>query len=161
MAIGMYCYGAYKQAEQLRLQAELTAKRKAAQGKINADFDDSMPEGTVVLVDTDVESSTALWEWNAAVMAESLVLHDAAQRDALAKCGGRELLTEGDAFLSVFTNPNKAVAYCIELQEALMRIEWPEELLKSGNSSTESVEGVFHGLKVRFRPLFLRCNGHN
>jgi class 3 adenylate cyclase len=161
MILGMYCYGAHKAAEQVRLQAELQLKRKTAQGALNVNFDGSMPEGMVVLVDTDVESSTALWEWDANLMAEALLLHDTAQRDALKKCGGRELLTEGDAFLSVFTDPCKAVNYCIELQEALMQAKWPEELAASGNNSTETVDGVFNGLKVRMGAHYGQMDVHS
>ena len=45
--------------------------------------DVAIPTGTIVLVDTDVESSTALWEWDAAVMAASLIKHDDVMRSCL------------------------------------------------------------------------------
>ena len=47
----------------------------------------------LVMVCTDVESSTELWEWNNAVMMESLAIHDRLiradlSRQAQSACGG-------------------------------------------------------------------------
>jgi len=148
LALAVYGYTWHKANEAKRLQAELAAKRKAAQGQ-GKGAEMVLPEGTVVLVDTDVESSTALWEWNASVMADSLILHDNAQRDTFAQFGGIELMTEGDAFLVCFSNPTKAISYCLALQEALMQIKWPAALAGSGNESVSDVPDLFTGLRVR------------
>ncbi len=112
-----------------------------------------LPEVDLTLVETDVESSTALWEWNAKVMSKSLNLHDECLRTCLKKNNGIELNTEGDSFLVCFTAASDAINWCLDVQSGLMRIEWPPELNKSGivSSSTEINEGttIFTGLRVR------------
>ena len=81
--------------EMARLQAELVAQRKAAMGAQGEAEDREIPQGKIVLVDTDVESSTALWEWDPKIMASSLTVHDTVLRKVLEDTGGIELLTEG------------------------------------------------------------------
>jgi len=131
----------------------MIAKRKAAMGAQGNSEDIAIPEGEITLVDTDVESSTALWEWDATLMSESLLMHDEVLRSELAANGGFELLTEGDAFLVCFTEAANAVKWCMGVQEKLMECKWPEELDHNGNvsSSVMIVQGttIFRGLRVR------------
>ena len=54
-----------------------------------------LPTGPIVLVDTDVESSTALWEWNPKVMSLALTMHDDVLRTQLKIHNGVEVMTEG------------------------------------------------------------------
>jgi len=151
---GQYYYASHKEAEKKRLQAEAIAKRKAAMGSQGEGEDIDLPKGgACALVDTDVESSTALWDWDPVVMSEALLLHDAVLRDALKAHGGLELATEGDAFVVCFSDPVNGVKWALQVQTDLMNVKWPERLAKSGNvSSATEMEGgaaIFCGLRVR------------
>lgn len=136
-----------------KMQAEMLAKRKAAMGAQGQEEDVPIPAGKIVLVDTDVEASTALWEWSPTFMSKSLLLHDEVLRSNLKKTEGMELMTEGDAFLVCFTDPQKAVDWCMGVQEDLMKVEWPTQLINNGMSSSSyvKVQGIeiFNGLRVR------------
>ena len=57
------------------------------------------PTGTVTLVFTDIEGSTALWEHFGPDFQPMLDLHDAVLRSAIAAHDGYEVKTEGDAFM--------------------------------------------------------------
>jgi len=152
--IGAFCYSRHKAAAKDRAQAQLKAKRKAAMGAQGAGEDPDVPKGVCTIVDTDVESSTALWDWNAKVMSEALLMHDKVLRDGLQKYGGIELLTEGDAFLVCFAKPEDGVKWMLEVQEELMNVKWPAGLATSGNESSATVHDpaggpMFCGLRVR------------
>ena len=45
------------------------------------------------LVATDVEGSTALWEWNHVLMDQAIEIHDRVMRATLSKFGGYEIST--------------------------------------------------------------------
>ena len=139
--------------EKRRFHAELLTQRKAAMGAQGKEEDIILPDGNLTLVDTDVESSTALWEWSPKIMAESLTLHDECLRSCLKKNNGVELLVEGDAFLVFFATAEGAIRFCFDVQEGLMEIEWAAELEHNGieSSSKVAVEGhrIFAGLRVR------------
>lgn len=74
-------------------------------------------ETSVTLVCTDVEGSTEMWEWDNVAMMEAIDLHDRCMRMHLAKFGGYEIATEGDAFLIAFHTPGNAVAYTAATQQ--------------------------------------------
>jgi predicted ATPase/class 3 adenylate cyclase len=75
---------------------------------------------------TDIEGSTTSvralgtdrWE-------DVLEAHSRIVRDALAKHGGTEVRTEGDAFFAVFTRPADAVAAAAAMQRDLAAATWP------------------------------------
>ena len=69
-----------------------------------------------VKVVTDVEGSTLLWEWDAAVMAEAVEAHNAVLRGLLAAHGGHEVRTDGDSFVLAFHDATDAVAYCVQVR---------------------------------------------
>ena len=77
----------------------------------------SAAETSVTLVCTDVEGSTEMWEWDNKVTMEAINLHDRCMRKHLAKFGGYEVATEGDAFLFAFHTPGSAVAYTAATQQ--------------------------------------------
>ena len=81
------------------MRAALAARRNSTYAALGTY---ELPTCDVVLVDTDVESSTALWEWNPNIMSQSLLMHDDVLRKNLKHYEGTELLTEGDAFLVCF-----------------------------------------------------------
>ena len=58
-----------------------------------------------------------MWEWDNKAMMEAISLHDRVMRMHLAKFGGYEVATEGDAFVIAFQTPGKAVAYAAATQQ--------------------------------------------
>ncbi len=84
-----------------------------------------MPEGTVTFLFTDVESSTPLWEQQAAVMAEALARHDELTRAVIDDHDGFVFATAGDSFSAAFARATDAVAAAVDLQRVLAREHWP------------------------------------
>ncbi|KAK9818509.1 hypothetical protein WJX74_005293 [Apatococcus lobatus] len=82
------------------------------------------PGRTVTLVSTDIEGSTALYEWNPRVAAACNDLHDNLLRASLPEFFGYETGTEGDAFLLAFWEPADAVVWAICFQQMLMTGNW-------------------------------------
>ena len=87
------------------------------------------PDGVITIVCTDVQGSTQLWGADPHAMSASTALHDHIMRAELARSGGYEITTEGDAFLIAFNSPVDAVMYCNRVQTSLLLAEWPESLL--------------------------------
>lgn len=83
------------------------------------------PTGTVTLVFTDVEGSTALWEKLQDRFAPVLAEHNRVMREAIARCEGYEVKTEGDSFMVAFPRADLAVHFALEAQERLSEIELP------------------------------------
>ncbi|MDP9245980.1 MAG: tetratricopeptide repeat protein [Chloroflexota bacterium] len=84
------------------------------------------PAGTVTMLFTDIEGSTAgiqalgsdRWE-------EVLEVHAEILRTALATNAGIEVRTEGDSFFAVFTSATAAIAAAVAAQRGLQSVEWP------------------------------------
>ncbi len=78
------------------------------------------PDGTVTLLFTDIEGSTALNEqvgdrrW-----IELLRMHNAIVREQVAAQGGFEVKSSGDGFMVAFSSARRAVACAVEVQRAL------------------------------------------
>ncbi len=89
---------------------------------------ETLPTGVVTFLLTDVESSTSLWEQNAAAMSRALQLHDETIGAAVTAAGGKVLKArgEGDSTFSVFTRPTEAVRAALAARRALERQSWPE-----------------------------------
>lgn len=85
-----------------------------------------LPTGTVTLLMTDVERSTALWEEAPEAMNDALARHDALARDAVERHRGHLLKArgEGDSLFAVFESASGAVAAAAEFQEAIARETW-------------------------------------
>jgi class 3 adenylate cyclase len=85
-----------------------------------------LPTGTVTLLFSDIEGSTALLghlgdrHYAAALSAQRALL-----RAAFRAGGGRELGTEGDSFFVVFESAGDAVRCCVAAQRALASHDWP------------------------------------
>jgi predicted ATPase/class 3 adenylate cyclase len=110
------------------------------------------PTGEVTLVFTDIQGSSALWESAPALMRTALDLHDGLMRAALARHGGYEVKTQGDAFMVAFRDPKTAVAWALDVQQRLLDAAWDEALLANDNAAEETDdEGarVRRGLRVR------------
>jgi len=109
------------------------------------------PTGNVTLVFTDVQGSTTQWEKHPEIMAQGLKLHNHAMRSSFPNFGGYEVKTEGDAFMLAFQDPIKALSWCIETQNNLLKVNWPEELYSHPDSAVDSQNGetLWRGMRVR------------
>ncbi|KXZ56879.1 hypothetical protein GPECTOR_1g793 [Gonium pectorale] len=88
------------------------------------------PSPDTCLVVTDIQDSTALWEaLPASVMDASVDLHHSTVRRLLLMHAGYESATEGDSFILAFSRPGDALGFSLELQVALLFVEWPQRLL--------------------------------
>ncbi|KAG2481897.1 hypothetical protein HYH03_019141 [Edaphochlamys debaryana] len=110
-----------------RLRDERRARLSAAPGA---------GPGTTLLV-TDIQDSTCLWEsLPASVMDVALKTHHRVIRQLLIQHAGYESATEGDSFILAFAKPDRALAFALSAQDALLAAEWPGELLDSAHATT-------------------------
>ena len=86
---------------------------------------EELPSGTITLLFTDIEGSTALVNRLGDRYGEALSAQRALVRAAIAAGRGREMGTEGDSFFVVFESAGDAVACCIAAQRALAGHGWP------------------------------------
>lgn len=119
-------------------------------------FDPNMvippPTENPVFVCTDIEGSTALWASDPEAMSEAQSLHDDLLRRELIRFHGYEITTCGDAFQLAFHDVSDAIAWCMDVQEKLLKVQWPSELVKMDSAErVYDVWGrlVFNGLRVR------------
>ncbi len=113
---------------------------------------DIPPTGTVTLVFTDIQGSTALWEHFGTDFEALLDLHDNLFRAAIENHSGYEVKTEGDAFMVAFQQPRDAVRFCLDVQERLHTTDWPQTLLSNeaiADFAGVSDNGAFRGLRIR------------
>src|SRR5262249_44106557 len=79
----------------------------------------ALPDGTVTLLFTDVESSTALLHELGASYADELVEHRRSFRAVFGEHGGAEVDTQGDSFFVAFPRAADAVAAAVDAQRSL------------------------------------------
>jgi predicted ATPase/class 3 adenylate cyclase len=106
----------------------------------------------VVLVFTDVQSSTQLWEQCGEAMRTALDVHNGVLRARLATTSGYEVKTQGDSFMVAFPSVTQAVRWCLEAQEALLHAPWPAALLAHPQAAEErgpQGKPLLRGLRVR------------
>ncbi len=85
----------------------------------------SLPQGTITFLFTDIEGSTRLFQRLGDGYPDVLATHARLMREALARHGGCEVATHGDAFFIAFSDPHNAVAAAIDAQRSLLREPWP------------------------------------
>jgi predicted ATPase/class 3 adenylate cyclase len=85
-----------------------------------------LPSGTVTLLFTDIEGSTALAERVGDRWPGLLAEHNRILREAFSAHGGIELGAEGDAFFFAFTAAGPAAAAAAAAQRALASHAWPD-----------------------------------
>ncbi|KAF0713772.1 Aste57867_4217 [Aphanomyces stellatus] len=117
------------------------------------------PTDFPVFVNTDIESSSALWGHLGNVMHDAQDLHDTLLRELLVRHQGYEITTAGDSFQLAFHTIGDAVAYCLDVQEKLMVQPWPpgfvdcqipgSATIVSHQSLLKRPKPVFHGVRVR------------
>jgi predicted ATPase/class 3 adenylate cyclase/DNA-binding SARP family transcriptional activator len=112
-----------------------------------------LPSGTVTLLFSDIQGSTALVLRLGPAYAEALAEQRRILREAWALHGGTELSTEGDSFYVVFSTAGSAVAAAAHAQRALQTYPWPREArvrvrmgLHSGSPTVH--DGAYVGLDV-------------
>jgi predicted ATPase/class 3 adenylate cyclase len=86
-----------------------------------------LPSGTVTLLFTDIEGSTALAERLRDRWPGLLAEHNRILRETFSAHGGIELGAEGDALFVAFTSAGAAAAAAAAAQRALASHEWPED----------------------------------
>src|ERR1700685_2835670 len=84
-----------------------------------------LPTGTVTLLFSDIEGSTALLRRLGDRYGDALSAQRVLLRAAFGSFGGRELGTEGDSFFVVFESAGGAVGCCVAGQRALAGYDWP------------------------------------
>ena len=85
----------------------------------------TLPTGTVTLLFTDVEGSTAALHALGAAYGDSLALHRTVIRETADAHGGVEVDTQGDAFFVAFDSADAALRAAREAQRALATVTWP------------------------------------
>jgi hypothetical protein len=101
------------------------------------------PEGEVAIVFTDITRAASLWEFNAAAMRDATLLHNDALREALKRHRGYEVVFIRDrnsgegSFCMAFQQAADALAWCSDVQKALLAVEWPEALLEHPGAAEE------------------------
>ena len=85
-----------------------------------------LPTGTVTLLFTDIEGSTALAERLGDEWPALLADHHRLLREAFDGNGGLEFGTEGDAFFVAFRHAPDAVAAAAAAQRSLVAHRWPD-----------------------------------
>jgi class 3 adenylate cyclase len=118
----------------------------------NQDMIVEPPTEHPVFVFTDIEGSTALWATMPEAMAEAQSLHDDTLRRELLRFRGYEITTVGDAFQLAFHTISDAIAWCIDIQEKLLRVDWPRDFAR--RETVDRVHDawgrlIFNGLRVR------------
>ena len=83
---------------------------------------------SVAIVFTDIEGSTALWNFNPSSMNAALEIHNNVMRQAAIRHLGYEVKTIGDAFMMAFEKPLNAVEFGLTVQQNLRSAEWPADL---------------------------------
>ncbi|KAK1755110.1 adenylate cyclase [Echria macrotheca] len=110
------------------------------------------PTGLISIVFTDIKNSTQLWETYPEAMRSAIKLHNEVMRRQLRRIGGFEVKTEGDAFMVSFPTATSALLWCFAVQNSLLNVNWPDEMLKSVSCQPiydRDNKVIFKGLSVR------------
>jgi predicted ATPase/class 3 adenylate cyclase len=99
----------------------------------------SLPTGTVTFVFTDIEGSTKLLRAVGERYPRLLARHHEIVREQIARNGGVEVSTDGDAFFVAFASASPAVQFAIDAQHALAAEPW------IGDSSVRVRAGIHTG----------------
>ena len=71
------------------------------------------------------------------IMSQSIQLHHECIRRCAVANNGYESAWEGDSVILAFHRAQDAALFCINVQERLMRLPWPEELLEASACHTD------------------------
>lgn len=87
---------------------------------------DPLPTGTVTMLFSDIEGSTALLSRLGDRYGEALQAQRRIVRSAVSDLGGHEMGTEGDSFFMVFESAQDAVRAAVRAQLGLAAHPWPD-----------------------------------
>ena len=91
------------------------------------DTQDTLPQGTVTFLFTDIEGSTTLWERNRDAMRAAVERHIALLAAPISDHGGVHFKTVGDAVQAAFHTAPAAISAAVAAQRALMAEPWTPE----------------------------------
>jgi class 3 adenylate cyclase len=99
-------------------------------GSVGGEAPDSLPDGVVTFLMTDVVESTQIWLQSRAQMYTAMKRHDQLLAGAIEANGGVVLKErgEGDSFFAVFLRATDAVAAALDAQKALMSEPWTDKI---------------------------------
>ncbi len=84
--------------------------------------------GEIVLLFTDIEGSTSLWDNSKTAMSKALEIHHNVIRQCIDKHRAYEVKTIGDAFMIAVDSADRAVLLANDIQLNLLHADWPLEL---------------------------------
>lgn len=113
-----------------------------------------LPEGTVSMLFTDIEGSTAVLRDLGPRYAEVLSLQRSIVRAAVGRHDGHEMGTEGDSFFVTFASAVDAVAAAREAQRELTAATWP------GGAHVRVRMGLHTGEPVRHEDGYVGLDVH-
>jgi predicted ATPase/class 3 adenylate cyclase len=113
-----------------------------------------LPAGTVTLLFSDIEGSTALLSRLGDRYREALSDHRVLMRAQFDACGGHEISTEGDSFFVAFESAADAVACCLAAQRALAGHDWP------GGEAVRVRMGLHSGAVTRYEDSYVGMDVH-
>jgi class 3 adenylate cyclase len=102
----------------------------SASSALNGDAPDSLPDGVVTFLMTDVVESTPMWLQSRGQMYVAMKRHDQLLTTAIEGSGGIVLKErgEGDSFFAVFLRATDAVTAALAAQTALLSEPWTEKI---------------------------------
>ena len=114
-------------------------------------------DGSIAIVFTDIEGSTALWDQSKSTMTKSLDIHHNVIRKVIERHNGYEVKTIGDSFMVALGSADAAVRLANDIQQDLLDADWPTELANMPGGCSEfvkrrsmrGVKRVYNGLRVR------------
>jgi predicted ATPase/class 3 adenylate cyclase len=86
----------------------------------------SLPQGIVTFLFTDIQGSTSLWESRPDLMSAALQLHNSVLRQAIQSHQGVVFKMVGDAIQAAFASPIKALGAAVAAQRGLASAPWNE-----------------------------------
>jgi class 3 adenylate cyclase len=112
-----------------------------------------LPSGAVTFLFSDIEGSTRLVKALRERYVQVLAEHRNLVRAAIARHGGHEIDTQGDAFFVVFASAKQAVLCALDVQRALAGHDWPSGAsvrVRMGIHTGHAVpvDGAYTGLAV-------------
>jgi len=113
-----------------------------------------LPTGTVTMLFSDIEGSTALLGRLGDRYGEALAAQRAIIRAAISASRGHEMGTEGDSFFVVFRSAADAVGCCVAAQCALAGQAWP------GGVTVRARMGLHTGEPVRHQDGYVGMDVH-
>ena len=117
-------------ATNLNPEDRAVVSAQTIRGSAGGEAPDSLPDGVVTFLMTDVVESTQIWLQSRAQMYTAMKRHDQLLAAAIEANGGVVLKErgEGDSFFAVFLRATDAVAAALDAQKALMSEPWTDKI---------------------------------